>query len=67
MSSFNYFVDTEIFKIAVKVMSSILDINIDVVEFAVNDPPKVKSLYVSTADKYHNYTMRTLIDITTRD
>ena len=67
MSSFNYFRDADVYRVTGKVVSSKFDIDADVIEFSVNDPPKTKSLLVATSEKYHNYTMRSVINITTVD
>lgn len=65
MSSFNYFVDSEVFRITGKVVTRSFDIDADIIEFTVNDPPITKSLIVSTSDKYNNATMKTQFNITT--
>jgi hypothetical protein len=64
MSSFNYFKSSDAFRFIVKVENTKNDRFIDVLEVGVNDPPKAKDIYVTAADKYHNYTMRTLINLT---
>ena len=67
MSSFNYFKDEDVYRVMAKGISHRYDIDADVLEFAVNDPPRTRPLLVSTSEKWHNYTMRSIINITTFD
>ena len=59
MSSFNYFRDSDVFRVTAKVISRNFDIDTDITEFSVNDPPKTKSLFITSSENYYNYTMRT--------
>ena len=65
MSTFNYFKDTDIFKIAVKVENSKNDKNLDIIEFGINDPPKTKDLIITSSEPNNNYTMKSYFNITT--
>ena len=65
MSSFNFFKTTDAFRFMAKVENSKNSINVDLIEVGINDPPKARDLFLTSSDKYHNYTMRTRIYITT--
>jgi hypothetical protein len=65
MASYNYFKATDVFHIQVKVLTANEYKNYKMIEYMVNDPPVTKSLIITSGDKYHNYTMVTLFNITT--
>lgn len=48
-----------------KVENTKNDRNLDIIEVAVNDPPKAKDIFMSSSDRYLNYTMRTWFNVTT--
>ena len=65
MSSYNYFTTADVFRILVKAETIKFYKNFDIFEYMINDPPYTKSLIIKSNDKYHNYTMRTIFNITT--
>ena len=65
MSSFNYFKADDAFRFIAKAENSRGEFGIDLMEIAINDPPKVKDLFMDISDKYFNLTMKTVVNITT--
>lgn len=61
MSSFNYFLSGEAFRVVVKVENTWTQKNLDIIELAVNDAPKAKDLFITQFGTYNNYTMRTIL------
>ncbi len=51
----------------VKVENDKDDYGYDVFEYYVNRNPYAKELIIGSKDKFHNYTMQTFINITTRN
>jgi hypothetical protein len=56
---------TTVYRVLLKVTSTQQFNGYDIQEFYVNAPPHITIMSVSTTDKYHNYTMRSLINLTT--
>ncbi len=61
MSTFNYFAESDIFRVLARADNLKNGINYDVIEFYVNDPPKTKVFYSNSSQHFHNYTMASVL------
>jgi len=65
MTTFNYYKASNRFRVLLRAENNNGDARDEVVEFYFNDPPRTSLLYLSTNEKYHNYTMQSVFNITT--
>ncbi|CDW83340.1 proprotein convertase subtilisin kexin type partial [Stylonychia lemnae] len=64
-SSFKYQSDSQTFRILVRVSNHRLEFGYDVIEFYANKPPQANNMIITSSEKYHNYTMKTIFNVTT--
>lgn len=64
-STFKYQSETNLYRILIKAVNDKGDYGYDILEFYANRNPFTRELIAISGDKYHNFTMRTLFNITT--
>lgn len=64
-STFKYQSETQLYRILFKAVNDKGDYGYDIFEFYANKNPFTRELIAISSNKYHNYTMNTLFNITT--